>query len=68
MTGKTIEEVISKLEEDTELVLRLMASNGLVANPSKTCLMILNYKTKESVEIRVGDSIIKQEHKSKLLA
>ena len=64
----TIEEVISKLEEDAELVLKFMASNGLVANPSqKTSIMILNYKNKDSVEIWVGDTKIKQEHKSKLL-
>ena len=38
----TIDEVIWKLEEDADLVLRFMALNGLVANPSKTTLIILN--------------------------
>ena len=67
MTGKTIEEVISKLEEDAELVLRFMASNGLVANPTKTTFMVLNHKGNEKTEVRVGNSIIQQEQSSKLL-
>ena len=56
MTGDTIEEVIAKLEEDAELVLRFMASNGLVANASKTSLMILNHYNKalDLVEVKVG--------------
>ena len=36
VTGKTLEEVKQKLEEDAEMVLKFMASNGLVAHPSKT--------------------------------
>ena len=39
---KRIEEVVRKLEEDAINVLKFMASNGLVANPSKTPLLILN--------------------------
>ena len=65
--GKTIEEVIWKLEEDAEQVLKFMASNGLVANPSKTTLMILNHKVETPVEIKVGQNTIKQEMSSKLL-
>ena len=47
-----------------------MASNGLVANASKTVFMILNNKghqTDERVSIRVGDTNIQQEDHTKLL-
>ena len=36
VTGKTIEEVKLKLEEDAQLGLRFVVLNELVANPSKT--------------------------------
>ena len=44
-----------------------MASNGLVANPSKTKLLILNHKAETPVEITVGGKNIVQEKSSKLL-
>ena len=58
-----------KLEEDADLVLRFMASNGLVANSKKTSLMILNYQNKlnEPVVVNVGADKITQEKSSKLL-
>ena len=56
-----------KLEEDANQVLKFMASNGLVANPSKTTLMILNHKSDSPVEISVGGKTIVQEKSSKLL-
>jgi hypothetical protein len=68
VTGKTQVEVKSKLEEDTEMVLKFMASNGLVANPSKTMLVILNSKQKASLKIKVGDSTVKQALTAKLLS
>ena len=40
--GNSIAEIIPKLEEDGENVLKYMASNGLVANPSKTALLFIN--------------------------
>ena len=51
-----------------------MASNGLVANASKTSLVILNMdkKTRDAsdicpIEIKIGSSYIKQERSAKLL-
>ena len=45
-----------------------MASNGLVANPSKTEFMILNSKDSGSPrKIRVGNSIVKEVKSAKLL-
>ena len=42
-SGKDEDEVIGKLEEDAIEILSFMASNGLVANPSKTEFMIMNF-------------------------
>ena len=44
-----------------------MASNGLVANPTKTTLMILNNKGNKQVEIVVGKTKVKQENIAKLV-
>ena len=67
VTGKTLDEVKKKLEEDADQVLKFMASNGLVANPSKTTLMILNHNSDSAMEINVGGKTIIQEKSSKLL-
>ena len=66
-TGKTLEELKLKLEEDAKNVLRYMASNGLKANPSKTTLMVLNGKNSAPMSITVGDSQVTQEKSAKLL-
>ena len=44
VSGKRLEEIIKKLELDAINVLKFMASNELVANPSKTVLFIMNQK------------------------
>ena len=47
-----------------------MASNGLVANPKKTVFLMLNNKSKTNLEtlaIKVGEDVIKQEAYTKLL-
>ena len=63
-----IAEIIPKLEEDGENVLKYMASNGLVANPSKTSLLFLNNKVKgDPVELHIGTAKIIQENSAKLL-
>ena len=67
VTGKTIEEVQFKLEHYAEEVLKFMASNGLVANPSKTTLMVLNHKTEAPLEIEIGGKTITQVASFKLL-
>ena len=64
---KRIEEVVRKLEEDAINVLKFMASNGLVANPSKTTLLILNNRNGEEIEIKIGETKIKQDKEAKLL-
>ena len=67
--GKTDEEVIKKLEEDAECVLKFMASNGLVANPTKTVFMILNSKNQSKVPriVKIGSSEVTESANSKLL-
>ena len=69
VTGKSLEEIINKLEEEADLVLRFMASNGLIANPSKTTFMVLNNKTINDIkaEVKVGEASIKQVPSAKLL-
>ena len=45
-----------------------MASNGLVANPSKTALLFLNNKEKgDTIKIKIGSAIVTQEKSAKLL-
>jgi hypothetical protein len=45
----SVEQVfIKQLEEDAKSILECMASNGLVANPSKTMFMMLNNKQEEN--------------------
>ena len=66
-SGESVEEVKRKLEQDAEEVLKFMASNGLLANPSKTTLLMMNKKDEEIVRIKVGESYIEQESVAKLL-
>ena len=66
--GNSTTEIIPKLEEDGENVLKYMASNGLVANPSKTALLFLNNKVKgDPIAINIGNVNITQESSAKLL-
>ena len=45
-----------------------MASNGLVANPSKTALLFINNKVKgDPIKIKIGNVEITQEKSAKLL-
>ena len=72
VADKEIDTVVKKLEEDAEGILQFMASNGLVANPSKTEFILLNNKRKkedegEVVKIRVGDTEIPQSKSARLL-
>ena len=55
-----------KLEIDADRILRFMASNDLVANPSKTTFMVLNHKSHELIKVKVGECEITQEKSAKL--
>ena len=66
VTGMSIEEVKVKLECDAKNVLRFMASNVLVANPTKTSFMLINSQIKSS-DIKIGDTTVTQVESSKLL-
>ena len=64
------EEIKSRLEADARNVLAYMASNGLVANQSKTDFLLLNKKQASNhplKEIRVGDTTIIRTQHTKLL-
>ena len=59
---KEIKGVVKKVEEDARRILEFMASNGLVANPTKTTFLVLNHKAEEEkVRVRIGDFDIEQE-------
>ena len=61
-------KVLQNFEKDAEKILQFMASNGLVANPSKTEFLMLNNKDKERIrKIRVGEAMIPQTRRAKLL-
>ena len=56
-----------------KIFLEFMASNGFVANASKTSMIILNLREKKGEEaapltIKIGKDTIKQEKTAKLLA
>jgi hypothetical protein len=60
--------VIKQLEEDAKSILELMASNGLLANPSKTVFMMLKQKENDlPKKIKVGDHEIMESKSAKLL-
>ena len=67
VSGKSLPEVISKLEEDALAVLKFMASNGLVANATKTTFVILGNKSSDANSIKIGQTEMKQEIEAKLL-
>ena len=67
VSGKSLAEVISKLEEDALAVLKFMASNGLVANATKTTFVILGNKSSDANSIKIGQTEMKQEIEAKLL-
>ena len=70
VSNKLLAKVIQMLEEDANNVLEFMASNGLVANPSKTAFRILNHKPitdPQPISIRIGSLRIEAESSAKLL-
>ena len=62
-----LSEILRKLEIDADRILRFMASNGLVANPSKTTFMVLNQKSRDLLKVKVGECEITQVRTTKLL-
>ena len=56
-----------KQEEDAELMLQAMTSNGLVVNPTNTTFMILNHKTEDNCEVKVSECTIQNKEKAKLI-
>jgi hypothetical protein len=69
-SGKNKEEIKLKLTDDAGSVLNFMASNGLVANASKTEFLFLNEKVSNEeplTEILVGQTMIQRSYATKLL-
>lgn len=62
--------VVNKLEVTSEIVMKFMASNDLVANDSKTCFLILNKdgeKKDDHETLRVGSCTVSETQSEKLL-
>ena len=57
--AKTLEELIMKMEEDASNVLSFMASNGLVANASKTSFVVLNLCKSDRDEAKINPLKVK---------
>ena len=58
-SSTNVTETIKLMEEDANLVLKYMASNGLVANAKKTSVLLLNCKQMDCVkEIRIRSELI----------
>ena len=63
---------MQKLKEDANNILNYMASNGLVANETKTVFMILNMNSQEKLKkefehIQIGKDLVKRSDSTKLL-
>ena len=69
VSGKSINDVLRKLQIDAKNVLKFMSSNGLFANPSKTNFIVINDKEDGAGEreVQVGNAKVKQEKSAKLL-
>ena len=71
-SAKNKEELIRRMEEDEANLLSFMASNGLIANASKTSLVVLNLPKKEKIEnmplsVKIGNVKVYQVEQAKLL-
>ena len=67
-SANSLEDTLEKMEEDAGLVLKFMASNGLVANADKTSYLLLNHKKcEEAGRIKVGDNWVERTSTGKLL-
>ena len=58
---------MSIFDADAEQILKFMAFNGLMANPTKTTLLVLKNRAEEEVKVKVGESYITHEKTAKLL-
>ena len=72
VSDKDYEEIRKKLQEDAVNVMQFMASNGLVANPSKTVFMVLgdrsaNGNKHENEVMKVGKEEVKASKTANIL-
>ena len=69
VAGKNLQIIKSNMEEDALRVMKLMASNGLCANPKKTALLFLNHKFnhEDKILLKIGKENVEQVQNAKLL-
>lgn len=66
--GKSREEAKALLKEDSLNILKYMATNLLVINPSKTCILITGTKEKQETDIvMIGEDIVETNRHGQLL-
>ena len=63
------EEALKKLQKESNNILDFMNSNGLIANPEKTGLLIFrpNSQQKGKTSLKVGDAVVEEKEEEKLL-
>ena len=67
-SSNSLDVMVKNLEEDSNLVLRYMASNGLVANPRKTAFLIVNGKQVDpKLTVEIGGEKVERESSACLL-
>ena len=69
-TSKEARHIKDSLEEDAKQVLKFMASNGLIANETKTEFLLLNEKQKDTQQLKslmVGEVSVQRTNETRLL-
>jgi exonuclease III len=68
VSDKKMSNACRKLEEDSENILKFMEANYLIANPSKTKLMIFTKEKRENkITLKIGNTSIEETKEEKLL-
>ena len=69
VSSNTIKNLIKTLEKESEVALRWLNDNKMIANPEKfhSILLTRTKSDNSKLEIKIGDRIIKSERSVKLL-
>ena len=68
VSDEKLSDACRKLEEDAINILKFMEANYLIANPSKTKLMIFTKEKRENkITLKIGDTSIEETNEEKLL-
>ena len=62
-----LENVISRLENDSQIIIEWFANNYMKLNEDKCHFMVFGVKTDEDIRINIGNCTVKNSHEEKLL-